>query len=242
LSGTLTVIAQPLSGWNSVTNPNDGNVGSDIETDAHLRARRQEELTLAGSTTASAIRADVIQQMQPPTTSVVTTGCTVLYNDTDVTDANGVPPHSIEVVARAPGATGDDDDLLAALILNNKAAGDGTNGTTTVVVTDSQGNEQPISFTRPADTVLTVVVTVVTDPTMPTPAASAIKLAMTDYADATYEPGVTVYYKRLIDNVFSIAGVVDWSSATVNGGTSNITIDVRHVATLDTGGITVVIT
>src|SRR6266567_751599 len=40
LAGTLTVIAQPLSGWNSITNPTDGVVGADVESDADLRLRR----------------------------------------------------------------------------------------------------------------------------------------------------------------------------------------------------------
>jgi uncharacterized phage protein gp47/JayE len=245
LSGTLTVIAVPLAGWNSVTNPDDGNIGSDIESDSHLRLKRQEELTLGGNTTAEAIRADVIAQMQPtatPPTSVPTTACTVLYNDTNLLDANNLAPHTIEVIARSPGATADDDTLLAQLILNDKAAGDGTQGTSVVVVTDSQGNDQNIKFTRPTDTPLTVVITVLTDPTQPAVDEDTVKQALTDYADATFQPGLDVFILHLASQVFNVPGVIDYSAYTVNGGTSNISIDVRHVATLDSSDITVTIT
>ncbi len=257
LAGTLTVIAQPLSGWTSITNPSDGVVGSEIETNADLRLRRTAELAAAGSTTAFAIKSDVLAQMVPPGTTingvflpvtVTTTSCTVLYNDTELTDANGLPPHSIEVIARAVGATEDDDIALATLILADKAAGITTFGTDFEEITDSQGNVENVYFTRPADTTLTVTITVVVDAL--TYAGDAdVKTALANYATAVYQPGVDVVFDALRASVFpspfsslvGVAGVLDVTAFTVNGGTMDIAIDIRHVATLSTGDITVTV-
>jgi uncharacterized phage protein gp47/JayE len=41
-SGTLTVIATPVSGWLAVTNPTPAILGAAVETDDELRARRPE--------------------------------------------------------------------------------------------------------------------------------------------------------------------------------------------------------
>ncbi len=59
VADTLIVIAEPVVGWNDVTNPLDAIVGEDIETDVALRPRREEELARVGSSTVDAIRADV---------------------------------------------------------------------------------------------------------------------------------------------------------------------------------------
>ncbi len=243
LSGTLTVIAVPLSGWNTITNPDDGNIGNDIETDAAFRLRRQQELFAAGSSTADAIRAIIIQDMQPSSstpTSVPTTSVTVVHNDSDATDTNGVPPHSIEVIARAPGATSGDDQLLANLIADSKAAGIGTYGTDSKIVVDSQGNSEEIFFTRPADTALTISLTITVDPLLyPSDGDDQVALALANYADATYEPGVEVFSLRLVSAAFTVAGVEDITAFLVNGAMSNIVIDIRHVATVDTSDVTV---
>ena len=39
LSGTLTVIETPITGWDSVTNATDATLGANLETDPELRAR-----------------------------------------------------------------------------------------------------------------------------------------------------------------------------------------------------------
>lgn len=248
-AGTLTVKAVPLAGWNTITNPIDGLPGKPIETDADLRVQRNIELELAGNSTADAIEADVFGKMQPPTTTVQTTSVRCLFNDTDATDSNGVPPHSVEVIARAPGATADDDTALANLILKSKSAGTGTSGTTSKVVKDSQRNETVISFTRPADTDIYIDVTVVTDPETfpPTGGAALIQAALVAYGNNTYQPGTDVFSKKLADQVFTVPGVVDWTVFNIGTAPSpssgaNIPIDIRHVAVLSTSRINVTVT
>ena len=67
----------------------------------------------------------------------------IFHNDTDTTDANGNPPHSIAVVEQGGYAEG-----LAQAIYDGKPPGIATYGSTTENATDADGNPVPISFSR----------------------------------------------------------------------------------------------
>lgn len=146
-AGQLATIATPVSGWNAAVNLLDAAVGALLETDTALRVRREQELAAAGNTTPDAIRANILAVNQgsidpnhtPPT------ACTVFYNKTDNTDANGVPPHSVEVLVQ--GGLPDSD--IAQAIWNSIGAGTQTRGTQSNTVTDSQGNPQIVNWSRP---------------------------------------------------------------------------------------------
>ena len=68
-------------------------------------------------------------------------------NDTDETNASGLPPHSIELVVY-----GGLDEEIAKAIHRRKGAGIQTYGNVTVPVVDAAGNIKNISFSRPAPT------------------------------------------------------------------------------------------
>lgn len=254
LTGTLTVISQPLTGWTAITNPTDGVVGTNIQGDPSLRLLRQQELAASGSSTADAIRADVLENLQPPTTTTDTISCTVLSNDTDVPDANGLPPHSIEVIAYQPGADSADDQALADLIWNAKAAGIGTNGLAFKSVTDSQGVVQTVSYTRPTPMTFHVAITVVVDPeTFPLDGLTQVANALLNYAQLEYDPGIEVRVRPLSGSVFpspldatiGVPGVVDITAFAVDinfppVNTANIGIPIRSVAAFDSSRIVVV--
>lgn len=144
-AGTLTIRAQSFSGWNTVTNPNDGVIGTDIQTDAGLRDTRALELASSGSTTDPALRADLLAALTPGGTKSIS----VLRNNGDGVDANGLPTHCIEVIAYLPGNTEADDQALAELIYQLKADGINTHGTSNRTVQDTSGNYEVIYFTRP---------------------------------------------------------------------------------------------
>lgn len=154
-TGSLNTIVTPVSGWNAVYNLLPGLAGAQQEADSALRVRRDQELAAPGNTTFDAIRANVLKvnegssdpNHQPPI------ACTVFNNDTDITDANGVPPHSIEVLVQG-GTTND----IAQAIWNSVGAGTRTYGSTTTVVTDSQGNSQLVNWTRPTEVQIWVTI------------------------------------------------------------------------------------
>ena len=82
LSGTLTAITAPVTGWSAVTNPLDAIPGHFLETDPDYRERQREELAASGSSTVDAITAKPLQI--PGVVSAFT-----LENNTDVTNSLG---------------------------------------------------------------------------------------------------------------------------------------------------------
>lgn len=147
-TGSLNTIATPVSGWNAVYNLLAGDAGALQETDSALRSRRDQELALAGNTTVDAIRANLLALNEGSTDTAhePVTSCTVFYNDTDVTDATGLPPHSIECLVQ-DGTDGD----IAQTIWNSVGAGTRTYGNTSGTATDSEGNPHTVYWTRPTE-------------------------------------------------------------------------------------------
>lgn len=157
LAGTLTSIDTPVDGWKNAVNLLDALPGALKETDPALRARREAELASSGGSTADAIRAHVLKvnegssdpAHQPPT------AVTVFYNDTDVTDADGLPPHAVEVLVQ----DGTDQDIIQA-IWEAVGAGTGTYGNQTPgTATDSESNPQTVNWSRPVAVNIYVVAT-----------------------------------------------------------------------------------
>lgn len=155
-TGSLNTIVTPVSGWNAVYNLLAGLAGAQQEADSALRARRDLELAAPGNTTVDAIRANILKVNEgssdpnhaPPL------ACTVFFNNTDVYDANNVPPHSVEILVQG-GTTAD----IAQEIWNSVGAGTRTVGTRSDNVFDSVGNVQTVNWTRPTEVQIWVTAT-----------------------------------------------------------------------------------
>lgn len=235
-AGSVNTIETPVAGWASVTNAADHTyLGTDLETDAAFRLRRAEELRAQGNATVEAIRQDVLG------VSGVTEAF-VFENTTDLTDVDGLPPHSFETVVQ--GGTNLD---VATAIYESKSAGIATYGVTTQNVTDSQGFVKPIKFTRPTVTNIYVVVNVTRDPlTFPADGVDQIKAAIASYGDANYRIGSDVVSSALIPPCFDISGVLDVPLPLIGltlipapSSSATIAIGPRALADLDTTRITV---
>lgn len=170
--GTITVIVTPSAGWNSVTNPLAATAGTETDEDSELRARREDELTLAGSTTPNAIRADLLQVTG--VTSVV-----VFFNNTLVVDADGVPGKAVEALV-----TGGLDQNIANALFDTVAAGIEPFGSVTNTVIDSNGNSQTVDFSRPTPINITTEVDVTTGPDYPATGAALVATAIDDFMTA----------------------------------------------------------
>ena len=95
---SLTVISTPTFGIASTNNPsNPINVGSLTETDVALRLRRQRSVTLPSKSWYEGLQASILQYGA--------NDCRVYENDTNSTDSNGIPAHSIWTII-------DDNNLL----------------------------------------------------------------------------------------------------------------------------------
>ncbi len=239
LSGDITSIVTPVSGWSSVRNLLDAEEGTNVETDETLRLRRVLELSQAGTSTPDAIRAAVLDVEG-------VTACTVFYNNTDVTDADGVPPHAVEVLVRG-GVNQDIFDCLLA----NVAAGIATHGTTSGTATDSEGVSHTVKFSRPTEIAIWVILDAVVHNgaggTFPSDGSTQIKQAIVDWGD-DQATGRNAVSSRVAAQAMTIEGVLEVPTlpliGTVNPPTVSTTIAIssRQLATYDTSRITVNLT
>jgi uncharacterized phage protein gp47/JayE len=151
-SGSITVINTAVSGWSSVTNAEDADEGYEIDTDATLRQRREEQLTARGSATTEAIESDLLE-----VAGVVSV--TVVENDSDGT-VDGVPPHYIHAIVFDGEGIDADNDEIAQAIWDSRAAGIGTTGSTGGVATDTKGVTHAVYFSRPDQIPIYIAATV----------------------------------------------------------------------------------
>ena len=135
--GTVVVIDTPVSGWDGVANGPTISVGTEEETDAHLRRRQQQSTTNTAYRHIEAIRAAVLNVPG-------VTFCRAYQNSTLVTDGRGIPGKDVGVVA----VGGDDAEIARALFHEFGIAQLGY-GNATVVFHDDQNIAYPISFSRP---------------------------------------------------------------------------------------------
>lgn len=133
---TITRIMTPVLGWESVTNEAAAEVGTVTETDSALRARQGESVSLPSQSMLDGLRAAL--------NALTDVGrCEVYENDTNVTDSDGIPGHSVCCVVE-----GSEDDTIADTIFKRKGVGCGTYGTESAIVTDDNGTEHTIRFER----------------------------------------------------------------------------------------------
>jgi uncharacterized phage protein gp47/JayE len=239
-AGTLTVIAQAVTGWNSVNNPADANLGALQEGDAALRLRREAELRALGSTNVDAIRADLLRDVE----GVIGVG--ILENDTNTTDVNGVPGHSIECLVHGPlPPSAADDQAVAEKVWGSKAAGIGTYGTTTKTVTDSQGIDHEVRFTRPTELDAYADFTLVVDADT-FAGIVAVKEAVAAVAEGL-GPGERLDWRRVVGVPYSVPGVVQVTAfglSTNPGGPfteADVVPTVRQIVVMETSSVTVTV-
>lgn len=233
LAGTLSVIETPVGGWNSAINLLDAELGRDIESNADFRVRRADEVTGAGNGTVDAIRAGVLRRVPAVTT------CIVFQNTTLVTDGDGLPGKSVEVLVRG----GDDQDILEA-VFAEVSAGIETYGNVSGTAVDSAGNSHTVKFSRPTELDVYIVADVLkVAAEFPADGADQIKAALVALGDS-YPIGLDVYANRLRVPVFAIPGVLNVTgmkigTAPAPATETTITAASRELAVFDTSRITV---
>jgi len=220
----LSVIETPVSGWQSVFNPFDAELGRNIETDAELRARREQSLQGAGFSVVEAIRARLLQDVDSVTAAIV------IENELDVTDSAtpvGRPPHSFEAVVQ-----GGDDTAVAQRLWEVKPAGIRPVSSQNVGpykvsenIIDTMGISHLIEFSRPVVVPVFCRVTVMLHPEelalVPVDYIDAIKNVVVAFGDALLI-GVDVLPGRIEKTIFdSILGLyavtVEVSTSAIGG-------------------------
>ncbi len=227
-AGTLTVIASTIDGFSAGTNPEDATPGRDLEDIETLRLRREAELSLGGSGTTDAIRADV-QQVDGVIQVLV-------EENTSNVNVGDLPPRSIRVVVwdGDPGAS--DDDAIAQAIFGTAPAGIKQIGDLTGTAVRSDNTTTTATFARAEVVDVYVSANIVSAVgVLAADVKAAIQAAMPTLV------GGDVVYNRVSSSVF-IEGVDDFVSFTIGTapspvGTSNIVVTSVQIAQLDDGDI-----
>jgi uncharacterized phage protein gp47/JayE len=230
VAGTLTVIATPVTGWNSVTNAADATPGREEETIEELRERREQELANGGAGTLDAIRANVLQVDE-------VIDCQVEENVLDVT-VGDLTPHSIRVIVwDGDPAAAEDDEIAQAIHDGGRSAGIALIGTDTGEAENSQGFPVSVAFERV--TVLDIYVSA--------NVTSAVGVSEDDVkaailAEMPTGVGDDVVIRKLQGGPFEVDGVDDLASFTIGTsaspvGTSNITVSSTQIARLQLANI-----
>ena len=231
LSNTIQTITTPVLGWDSVTNPFEAAVGRLEETDEELRIRfRNSKFERA---------TNIIESLYSALLGVEGVSKVIIYeNDTDVTDSNGVPPHSF-----LPIIVGGLSPDIGNAIWQNKPIGILSYGNTTVSITDRQGFNHDISFERPNPVVIYIEMTLTTDAKFPADGEAQIKSAIVDYFQNNYGIGDDVIYSRLFTPINSVPGhqvdslFIGLTASPV--GTSNISVAFNAIANINDTNIVV---
>lgn len=243
LSGDLTVMDTLVSGWQGVINLLDADPGRDRGTDAEARQVAEDDVFRAGATVPDAIRQTLLR-----VTDVESV--TVFYNNTDVTDGDGVPPHSVECLVTG----GADQDIFDALLAECIAAGIGTRtsgpGVVAGTADDEEGVAHAVAFTRPDEVNIYVAVTLVkiahddADPeSYPTDGDDEVKSVIVAYGDGR-PTGWNVRSSKVAAQANGVAGVLEVTACYIGTApapvaSTTITITSRQRAVFDTSRITV---
>lgn len=233
-AGTLTEIETPVGGMDSFTNELDADVGSNTETDAELKARRDQELQIAGAATIEAILSEL--NARELVEAVI-----VFQNNTSIIDSDGRPPHSLDIVV-----LGDDEDDLAEAIFLVVGGGIETIGDITKSVTDSQGFSQTVRFSRPTEVTIWLEADITKGALYPVDGDAQVEQAFLDYGSTlTVGQDIVVFGSNsLICAINDIPGIldIDIRIGKTNPPTTNdnVVIEPREIAKFDSSRITVV--
>lgn len=233
---TATKIETPVTGWKGVANPLDADMGRDVELDSSLRERREDELQADGSSSVSALRANILRVD-------AVKECVVFENITSSVDAEGLPAHTFE-----PIVLGGDNDDIAQAIWDKRAGGCPAHGSTSGTATDVEGNIHTELFSRPIEVPIYITVVGTIDSKLyPTDGDTKLKEALAAFGDNNKGIGADVIYAYLYSIIFTIQGITDVTSLAIGTtasptGEANIPIDSRSISQWDTSYIQVTMT
>ncbi len=230
LSGTITVISTPISGWGFVQNDLDAVLGNLEETDTEFRTRRLAALAGLGNATFDAILAALVAVLS-------VTDVSLFVNDTGLTVA-GRPPHSFEALV-----LGGAEQTIRDAIFANKAAGIEAFGSVSGTVTDSQGNSHNIDFSRPTSITIFLDITLTVDADYPVDGDTLVENLVNAFGDSLGIGVDVVVFPYLIASFESVPGildvVIDIGTSSSPSGDANIAIAATEIADFDSSRTTV---
>ena len=251
---TLTLITDAVGGWESVTNSAAAIAGTDEETDAQLRLRRNLLVASAGN--------NQVDNMLGAIGNVEDTRLYRIYeNPTSSADVSDLNPYGLPANSISPIVDGGTDDDVAQAIFTKKNPGvllyQAADPVEVEVTSELYPqNTQIIRFSRPTYVDIVIVVEVVDDGSLPGDTEQLIKDAILDYvggtlvaADCGFNPygfniGEDVPISRMYTPINQVIGQYGNSyvnTLTLNGGSTNVTIEFNELSNFTESNITVVV-
>ena len=208
-------------------------VGANAETDAELKLRRTQELNLAGVATVEAIKSRLSARADVEAVEV--------FQNTAAIEINGRPPHSVEVLIK-----GGDEAALATALFNLVGAGITYFGSVTRQITDSQGHQQTIRFSRPVEVPVFVEFTLSVTADYPADGDDRVKAAILAWgADAVIGRSVILLGSNalacVIDDIPGITSLgMKVGRAADELKNENLQIEPSELPTFDEANITII--
>lgn len=172
-SGSITTIDTPVLDLSGVNNLTSLSVGRSNETDDELRIRRALFSSSSGKATPEAI-SRLVETVQGVSDAIT------VENRTFVTDADGRPPKSYEVIV-----FGGENSAIAQAIWDSGPAGIESYGLISENITDVNGDLKQVSFSRPVPKYITFEVdyTLYDEEQFPSNGAEGIREAIMEYSE-----------------------------------------------------------
>ena len=189
---TITKINTPQKGWLSVTNKVIAVIGAPIETDEQLRQRQSISVAFPSQNMLDSTIAGIAN----------ITGVTrykVYDNDTNMTDENGIPGHSIAAVVEG----GLDYDIAEQIYLR-KGPGGGTYGDVRVNYVNLDGLSNYVYFYRPIYVPININVSIKPNYNYTTVNTETIRTKLTEYIanlDIGYDVSLTGILAAVTDAI-----------------------------------------
>lgn len=208
-----------IIGWETVNVVENAVVGNDEESDFQLRQRFFKSRAMAAKNSSDGIIASIFQL-----DTVLDVEC--LENYTNVTDKNGVPPHSINVIVE-----GGNEKSIAQIIRDKKTAGTGMLGAIDVFLPNAKGRMIPYRFDRPQSVFIQIYLEIRRQENYSLIDTEAI---IDSLSTVRFNIGETIFYSRLFTPINQTKGF--WVEKMLIGkkgealSESNIEISPRELA------------
>lgn len=244
-AGSLNRIYQQIPGWDTINNPADGAIGTDVELRADFEYRRRQSVAKNSNGMVPSVRGAVLNVSNVLDAYVTDNG-----KGTNVT-IGGVTliPHSLYVCV-AGGAAQD----IGNAIWSKKAPGCDYNGSTTVTVYDTEGYVAPlpqyaVKYQIAASLPVFLSVNIIDTGALPSDIVTQVKAAITSAFSGTdggqrARIGRDVLASRYYGPVESIDDNIELDSiyigTTANPTSGNrITVRIDQIPTIDDADIAV---